>query len=195
MSTAVASTLRLPTRITAGGRSLSASYVVALRILEEANARGISFQMDKSDNMKLYCCGPKPFLVYATNSNYGWTVTRCNVLEESVEHSAGSPISISCNVTPSIPRSPYKAAMIDPLIASTIAETPMASNKVLWQILKPYGKPYCFTEAIIQGARTDARKLIFGNADQNVGYAHFVKEDLQKADTHLSIKVSSFYVC
>jgi hypothetical protein len=71
--------------------------------------------------------------------------------------------------------------MIVPLIASTSAEMPMASNKVLRQILESYGKPYCFTEAIIQGARTDAGKLIFDNADQNVGYAHFVKEDLQKA--------------
>ena len=55
-----------------------------------------------------------------------------------------------------------------PLIASTIDETPMALNQVLWQILEPYGKPYCFMEAIIQGVRTDACKLIFGNADQNV---------------------------
>ena len=34
---------------------------------------------------------------------------------------------------------------------------------------------------IIQGVRTEACKLIFGNTDKNVGYAHFVKEDLQKA--------------
>ena len=66
--------------------------------------------------------------------------------------------------------------MIVPLIAKTIAEMTMASNKVLWQVLEPYGKPYCFTEAIIQGARTEARKLIFGDADENVGYAHFVNE-------------------
>lgn len=81
-------------------------------------------------------------------------------------------------MTPSIPQSPNKAVMIKLLIASTIAETPMALNQVLWQILEPYGKPYCFTDAIIQGARTDACKLIFGDADQNVGYVHFFKEDL-----------------
>ena len=77
--------------------------------------------------------------------------------------------------------------MIVPLIACTIAETPMASNKVLWQILEPYGKPYCFTEAIIQGVRTDACTLIFGDADQNVGYAHFAKEDLQKAGYYVEL--------
>ncbi len=165
--------------------------LVALRIAEEANARGISFQMDKSDNMKLYCCGPDSFLVYATNSHYGWTVTRCNMLNESVEHLVGSPISIPYNVTPSIPRSPYKAAMIVPLIASTIAETPMAWNKILWQILEPYGKPYCFTETINQGARTDARKLIFGDANQNVGYVHFVEEDLQKAGHYVELSFTT----
>ena len=88
-------------------------------------------------------------MVYATNSNYGWTVTRCNVLEESVKHLVGSPTSIPCNVPPSISWSPYKVAMIVPLIAKTIAEMPMASNKVLRQILEPFGKQYCFTEAII----------------------------------------------
>jgi hypothetical protein len=49
-----------------------------------------------------------------------------------------------------------------PLIAKTIAETPMALNKVLRQVLEPFGKEYCFTEAIIQGVRSKARKWIFG---------------------------------
>jgi hypothetical protein len=61
----------------------------------------------------------------------------------------------------------------------------MASNKVLRQILQPYGRGYCFTDAIIQGARTEARKLIFGDADDNVTYAHFMKEDLEKAGHHV----------
>ncbi len=66
--------------------------------------------------------------------------------------------------------------MIVPLIAKTIADTPMTSNKILWQILEPYGKPYCFTDGIIHGVRTEARRLIFGDADENVRYAYFVKE-------------------
>ena len=78
------------------------------------------------------------------NSHYGWTVTRCKVLEKSGEHLVGSP-HLPLEVKPNIPWSPYKAAMIVPLIARTIAETPMASNKVLCQILEPYRKPYCFT--------------------------------------------------
>ena len=76
----------------------------------------------------------------------------------------------------SLPRSPYKVSYILPLIAKTIAETPMASNKVLRQLLEPFGRAYCFTDAIIQGARTDARRLIFGDADDNVTYARGSRE-------------------
>ena len=64
--------------------------LVVLRIAEEANYRGISFQPEKSDELKLYCRGPDGFLVYATNSDYGWTVTRCSVLER-LDNSVGSP--------------------------------------------------------------------------------------------------------
>ena len=154
--------------------------LVVLRIAEEANYRGISFQTEKSDELKLYCRGPDGFVVYATNSDYGWTVTRCSVLERT-DDAGGSPISIPHNLPRTISRSPYKVSMVVPLIAKTIAETPMASNKVLRQVLEPFGKEYCFTEAIIQGARSEARKLIFGDADDNVGYVFFVKEDLEKA--------------
>jgi hypothetical protein len=89
------------------------------------------------------------------------------------------------------PFSPYKASYIFQLIAKLIAETPMASNKVFCQILEPYSKLYCFTEAIIQGARTEARMLIFGNADENIYYTKFVKEDLEKAGHHVSLSFTT----
>jgi hypothetical protein len=81
--------------------------------------------------------------------------------------------------------------MVVPLIAKTIAETPMASNKALQQVLEPFGKPYCFTEAIIQGARTEAHNLIFGDADDNVGYVFFVKEDLKKAGRYVELSFTT----
>jgi hypothetical protein len=68
----------------------------------------------------------------------------------------------------------------------------MASNKVLCQVLEPFGKQYCFTEAIIQGARSETRKLIFGDADDNVGYVFFVKEGLEKAGHYVEF---SFATC
>ncbi len=81
--------------------------------------------------------------------------------------------------------------MVVPLIAKTIAETPMALDTVLCQVLEPFGKQYCFTEAIIQGARTEARKLIFGDADHNVGYVFFVKEDLKKAGHYVELSFAT----
>ena len=119
------------------GHTFPDCKLIALRIVEEANWQGISFQRDKSDNIKLYCHGPDSFLVYATNSGYRWTITRCNVLGESGKHLVGSQ-NLPHNVTPNILWSPYKAAMIVPLIASTIAEMPIALNKILHQILEPF---------------------------------------------------------
>ena len=43
---------------------------------------------------------------------------------------------------------PYKAAWVVPLIASTIAKTPMVFNQVLQVMLKPYRYKYCFMLAI-----------------------------------------------
>ena len=90
-----------------------------------------------------------------------------------------------------LPCSPHKVSYILPIIAKTIAETPMASSKVLRQILEPYGKAYCSTDAIIQGARTEARKLIFRDADDNIAYANFVKKDLEKAGHHVELSFTT----
>ena len=46
-------------------------------------------------------------------------------------------------------------------------------------------------EVIIQGARTEARKLIFGDADKNVGYVFIVKEDLQKAGHYVELSFTT----
>ncbi len=127
------------------GHTFPERDLVVLRIAEEANYRGILFQMEKSDELELYCRGPDGFLVYATNGNYGWTVTRCSVLERTDDSAVGSPISIPHNMPRTITQSHYKVSMVVPLIAKTIAETPMASNKVLCQVLEPFGKQYCFT--------------------------------------------------
>jgi hypothetical protein len=81
--------------------------------------------------------------------------------------------------------------MVVPLIAKTIAEMPMALNKVLCQVLEPFGKQYCFTEANIQGVRSEAHKLIFGDPDDNVGYVFFVKEDLEKAGHYVELSFAT----
>ncbi len=130
--------------------------------------------MKKSDNCQLYCTGPG-FLIYASHLvTKGWLVTRCEIYETE------SASDTQPNTHQHGSCSPYRTNMIVPLIATTIAETPMVSNKVLRNILEPYGKAYCFTENILQNSRTKARKLIFGVPEENVGYASFLKDKLEK---------------
>jgi hypothetical protein len=81
--------------------------------------------------------------------------------------------------------------MIVPLIATTIAKMPMVLNKVLRKILEPYGKAYCFTDNILQSSRTEARKLIFGVPEENVGYASFLKDELEKLGHFVSLSFTN----
>ncbi len=136
--------------------------------------------------MRLICKGEGSFFVHASNSDIRWSITKCEVLVEQGDQ----PVR-GFTTSTTLPRLPYKVSYILPLIAKMIAETPMASIKVLRQILEPYGRAYCFTDAIIQGTRTEARKLIFGDADDNIVYAHFVKEDLEKAGNHVKLSFTT----
>ena len=151
------------------GQTFPESSLVKLRVAEEANHRGIYFSVHKSDEMRLICKGEGSFFVHASNSDIGWSITKCEVLVEQGDQ----PVQ-GFTTSTTLPRSPYKVAYVFPLIAKMIAETPLASNKVLRQILEPYGREYCFTDAIIQGVRTESQKLIFGDADKNIAYTHFV---------------------
>jgi hypothetical protein len=55
----------------------------------------------------------------------------------------------------------------------------------------PGSEQYRFAEAIIQGARTEAGKLIFGDAEDNVGYVFFVKEDFKKAGHYVELSFAT----
>jgi hypothetical protein len=70
--------------------------------------------------------------------------------------------------------------MIIPLIATTIAKMPTVLNKVLRYLLEPYGKAHCIMDNILQSSQTKACKLIFGVPEENVGYASFLKDKLEK---------------
>ena len=138
------------------GQTFPESSLVKLRVAEEANHWGIYFSVQKSNDMRLVCTGEGSFCVHASNSDIGWSITKCEVLVEQGDQ----PVR-GLTMSTTLPRSPYKVAYVIPLIAKTIAETPMASNKVLCQILEAYGREYCFMDAIIQGVRTESRKLNF----------------------------------
>ncbi len=51
---------------------------------------------------------------------------------------------------------------------------------VLKFILVLYSRPHCFMDNILQNARTEARKLIFGVPEENVGYTTYIKDKLEK---------------
>jgi len=168
------------------GQTFPESSLVKLRITEEANHWGIYFSVHKSNEMRLKCKGKGSFFVHASNLDIGWSITKCEVLVEQGDQ----PVP-GFTTSTTLSRLPYKVSYIIPLITKTIAETPMASNKVVHQILEPYGRAYCFADAIIQGAKTEARKLIFGDIDNNIAYTHFVKEDLEKAGRHVELSFTT----
>jgi hypothetical protein len=139
----------------------------------------------KGDNRQLYCTGPG-FLIYASHSvRKGWLVTRCEI------HDTESAIDMQPNTNQHGSCSPFQTNIIVPLIASTIANAQMASNKVLRKILEPYGKAYCFTNNILQSSQTKACKLISGVPLENVGYASFLKDELEKLGHFVSLSFIS----
>jgi hypothetical protein len=156
------------------GHSFPDRDLVLLRASKEANFCGIHYTVKESNDCQLYCTGPG-FFIYASHSvKKGWIVTRCEICETESAGATQPKIHqhSSC--------SPYRTNMIVPLIATTIAKKPMVPNKLMRKILEPYGKAYCFTDNILQKARTEARKLIFGVHEENDGYTSFVKDKLEK---------------
>ena len=98
------------------GQTFPESGLVKLRVAEEANHRGIYFSVDKSDESRIVCKGDGGFLVQAANSDAGWRISTCTVLAEQGDQPAADIAAITA-----VPRSPYKACYIVPLIATTIA--------------------------------------------------------------------------
>ena len=87
-------------------------------------------------------------------------------------------------------RSPFKVKWFVPLIYATTTEAPMASNKMLKAILLPYAKPYALTDGLIQGARIEARKEIFGSPEENVQYTFHMKNALLVQGHHVTVKTT-----
>ncbi len=110
------------------GHSFPDRDLVLLCISKEAIFCGIHYTVKKSNDCQLYCTGPG-FFIYASHSvTKGWLVTRCEICDTE---SAGNT---QPNTHQHGSRSPFRMNMIVPLIATTIAETPMVSNKVLRNI-------------------------------------------------------------
>jgi hypothetical protein len=154
--------------------------LLKLRIAEEANLRGISYKTTRSEIRQIRCYGYL-FVVEANNTEYtqGFCVTVCSVRHgddyTNLPHNAAKynvPLEKYC--------SPFKTAMVVPLILGMIADNPGCTNKTLRGFLKGYGSDYAFTESILQEAKSTARMQLFGSPGINVTYAETVKLELQK---------------
>ncbi len=159
--------------------------LVLLRVSKEAIFCGTHYTVKKGEDRQLYCTGPG-FLIYASHLvRKGWLVTRCEICDTE------SAIDMQPNTHQHGSRSPFRTNMIIPLIATTFAKRPMVSNKVLRKILEPYRKAYCFTDNLLQSSQTEARKLIFGVPLENVGYASFLKDKLEKLGHFVSLSFTN----
>jgi hypothetical protein len=117
-----------------------------LRIAEEANLRGISYKTTRSKICQFQCYGYL-FVVEANNTEYaqGFCVTVCSVQHgndyTNLPQNAGQ-----YNVPLEKYYSPFKTAMVVPLILGMITDNPGCTNKTLRGFLKGYGSKYAFTE-------------------------------------------------
>jgi hypothetical protein len=126
-------------------------------------------------------CYGHMFVVEAnnTNSSNGFMVTTCSVRHGDNYSNLRQKLE-KYNVDQEKRCSPFKSAMVVPVILGLISDNPGCTNKTLRGYLKAYGKEYALTESILQEARTAAWILLFGTAKINVTYAKTVKNELVK---------------
>jgi hypothetical protein len=155
--------------------------VLKLRIAEEANLRGISTRVLRSDLMNLTVVGIN-FYVHATvYENVGWCIHAavCRECDDILKIPPRDRIDLSVVVSnKGYVRIPIKAKMIVPIIRAAVADNPGITYQSIREIMKPYAKELTLTESIIQDGKDLAKNELFGNADDNVKYAKGVKDTL-----------------
>jgi hypothetical protein len=148
-----------------------------MRVAEEANLRGIEFHTIRSDILTFKCTGTR-FGVEAFHSELnGWRVKVCATRDGDDFNL--DDIGREDEDKGHTPMSPFRTVWVKGLIMDIISECPSASNQTLRQFLSLYGKPYAFTDLIIQAARTQARSDIFGDPAENCKYAVHLKDALE----------------
>jgi len=162
------------------GHTFPSVDLLKLRVAEEANLRGISCHIARSEIRQFRCYGYK-FIVEANNTEYaqGFVVTFCSV-RNGDDYTNLPEQSLQFNVEQEKYCSPFKTSMIAPLILGMIADNPGCTNKTLRGFLKMHGKEYALTEPILQKAKTAARTQLFGTPEVNVTFANSVKLELEQ---------------
>ena len=224
-------------RLSKGQTFASRNYVL-MRVREEANLRGISMRIEKSDGSKIVCWSRETvdFYVFARQSykkgyevvtaivrpmdgdaTYDGTILGVGLhpilVEEEEQKRArkkenkkktslkkigkkkSAPntappindkggdedvdvkvevINVDTNTVEKIKKrkfqTPYKAKDLVPLLMKSFVDDPNTSNKVMMNVLEPYGNEGVFTLSILQGARKLVRQQLYGTDEENVQY-------------------------
>jgi hypothetical protein len=163
------------------GHIFRSKDVVKLRIAEEANLRGISTRVQRSDVMNLTVVGVN-FYVHATvYENKGWCIHAavCRECDDILKIPPRDRVDLSVVMSKKgYVRIPIISKMIVPIIREAVAENPGITYQSIREIMKPYAKAFTLTDSIIQDGKDLAKNEIFGNADDNVKYAKGVKDHL-----------------
>jgi len=125
-----------------------------LRIAEEANLWGIGFMTTRSEVRQVRCYGHMSGVeANNTNPSNGFLVTACSVRHGDDYSNLWQQVK-KYNVEQEKHYSPFKSAMVVPVIVGLISDNPGCTNKTLRGYFKAYGKEYALTELILQEART-----------------------------------------
>ena len=111
--------------------------------------------------------------------------------ESEVENGDDELDNVDSDDEKGIPRSPFLAVWLVPIIRPAIARAPMTSNSSLKEILKLYGNDFAFTKSILQKARTLARNEIFGDGKNNAQYVLALKDELELRGHFVQVLLST----
>ena len=115
------------------GQSFPSRDIIMLRTAEEANLRGIHVVVHKSDKHTFKAYGNQFYVNASNTESVGWKISSC----QTREGDAGVNVLTAPGADQRASRTPFKVKWLVPLIYATIAEAPMASNKMLKAILLP----------------------------------------------------------
>ncbi len=161
------------------GNTFPDIYTLKLHIAEEANLRGIGFMTTRREVRQIRCYGHM-IVVKANNTNSanGFMVTVCSVRHGDDYSNLPQQIE-KYNVEQEKHSSPFKSAMVVPVILGLIADNPGCTNKTLRGYLKAYGKEYALTDSILQEARTAARTQLFVMHKTDLQYLNSLSDESQ----------------
>ena len=164
------------------GQVFRTKDIVHLRIAEEANLRGISTRVQRSDVVNLLVVGVNFYVHTTLYENTGWVVHTaiCREGDDTLQIPPRHRVDMeSVLEKKGYLRIPIKARMVAPLIKEAVGENPSITYQAIHEIMKPYAKGYTLTDSIVQDGRDLAKLELLGDFDDNVKYAAAVQRHLR----------------